>query len=170
MIMSGYRMLQAFAALAALVLLAACAGYEPLPTQEPLRIAVAPINNASGPPQFIAPLARTLREALAHDARWRLVTDPDEAQIVLRVTVLDQVRETVARDPGDTGRPLSFYETLRLALTWESDLPAPWAPSGQAVIEVDTLLYAQPGTAESERAALAELARDASRNVLETLR
>ena len=167
--MTGCRIFQAFAAIAALFLLAACAGYEPLPTREPLRIALAPVVNEAGPPQFIAPLTRSLREALAHDARSQLVSDPDQAEVLLRIIVLEQVRETVARDPRDTGRPLSFYETLRLALIWESDLPAPWSPDERSLVEVDTLLYAQPGTAESERAALAELAREASRNILEKL-
>ncbi|MFO7724475.1 MAG: LPS assembly lipoprotein LptE [Oceanipulchritudo sp.] len=170
MTMSPFRSIQAVAGMLTLFLLAACAGYEPLPEREPLRIAVAPVINESGLAQFSAPLARTLREDLAHNPHWRLVSDPDDAEVVLRVTVLEKVRETVARDPTDTGRPLSFYESLRLALTWESDFPAPWSPAERALVEVDTLLYAQPGTAETERAALSELARDASRNILEKLR
>jgi len=152
----------------ALLVAPGCAHYAPPAAEAPVRIALAPVVNEAGPPQLIAPLARNLREALAHAPRWELV-EPDRADALLRVTVLPLRREALSRDPADTGRPLSFYETLVLAVEWDSALPPPWGDAAVIRIEADTLLYSQPSQVTSEAMALPALAQDLARKVLERL-
>ena len=145
--------------------MAGCAHYKAVGNAEATRVALAPIINEAEVPQIIAPLARNLRERLNHSPNWRLVDEAD-AEVILRVTLTSRERDAVARDPVDTGRPLSHYDTLFLNLEWESDLPAPWGPRPVTRIEADTLLYAQPSLVTGETAAAAELADELARKIV----
>ncbi len=154
--------------LPALLAAPGCTHYAPPPARPPVRIALAPVVNEGGPPQLIAPLARSLREGLAHAPNWELV-EPDRAEAVLRVTVLPLRREALSRDPADTGRPLSFQDTLALTVEWDSAEPPPWGGEPVLRVEADTLLYAQPSQVTAEAMALPALAQDLARKVLERL-
>ena len=148
--------------------LAGCQNYAPLQTEEPLRIAVGPVVSQSGVPQVIAPLSRNLREHLNHAEGWTLVGEPD-AEVVLHIEVLGLDRDAVARDPADTGRPLSYYETLKVALRWESELPPPWGSESTRIIEGDALIFAQPSLLSSESVALAEMAEAIARKIIDEI-
>lgn len=140
-----------------IILLSGCAGYEPLREPEsPVRLAVGPIINHSSLPQVIAPLARNLRERLAQSSRFQLVPE-ESAEVVLHVTVDELDRSTMARDPRDTGRPLSYLDILKVTIEWRGSPQAPWGDQPM-VVEVDQLLYAQPSLIDSESAALAAMA------------
>jgi hypothetical protein len=147
------------------VFLAGCSSYAPVRQAEPRTIALRPIINKSEAPQVIAPLSRNLREALAHSGDWRLV-EGESADVVLQITVLELDRGTISRDPGDTGRPLSYYEELKASIEWQSELPAPWGAKPVTVVSANTLLYAQPSLVSAESAAMGELANDLAARIL----
>jgi hypothetical protein len=94
---------------------------------------------------------------------------PGEASNLLQVTVLERTRDPVARNPDDTGRPLSYFETLLLRVTWEGTAPAPWGTAEARFVEVPTLVYAQPSLVSTEAAALAEWTAAAAREVVALL-
>ena len=141
----------------AAVLIGGCSQYAPLESREPVTIALAPVVNRSSLPQFIAPLSRNVRERLAHSRNWILV-EPAEADAVLRLTIEEIERRAMARDPEDTGRPLSFEEVIRVSVEWDSPLPPPWGPEPVLIIETDQILYAQPSLVDAETATLSEMA------------
>ncbi len=146
-----------------------CANYSPLmPKQEPVQIAVLPLANESDIPQIIAPLSRNLREKLAHSPNWELVGE-DEAEAKLHLTVLELEKRTMARDPRDTGRPLSFHEEIRVAVEWISDLPAPWGTSKVIEVSSDQILYGQPSLVDSRTSATAGLADRLADKILQRL-
>lgn len=149
--------------------MAGCSSYSPVvPAQRPVRIAVAPIVNESDLPQIIAPLARNIREKLAHSPNWELV-DEEIAEAKLRLTVLPLVRRSMARDPRDTGRPLSFYEEIRLSVEWASELPAPWGPDNVIEVSGDQILYAQPSLTDARVSATAGMAERLAEKILQRL-
>jgi hypothetical protein len=146
-----------------------CAGYEPLGTHgEQMDIAVAPVINESELAQIIAPLARNVREGIAHSPNWRLVSEED-AEAVLRLTILEVERDALARDPEDTGRPLSFHELVRVAVEWDSSSPAPWGENPVIEVESDQILYAQPSLVNSQAMAMSQLADRLAAKVLQKL-
>lgn len=147
------------------LLLAGCAGYAPDPVREPLTLHLPPVINESTAPQLIAPLARNLRERLLHDRNWKLGSS-SQADAVLTVRIHDLERDPVSRDPADTGRPLSYLERLHIRLEWDSSIPAPWGSDETTQIEVESLLYAQPGLIQSESIAYAEMADRAAAEIL----
>jgi len=151
-----------------ILLLAGCAHYAPPEEPVTLRLALAPIVNQAEVPQVIAPLARNLREKMAHSRRFRL-TEPAEADAILHLTLVGYNRRAMARDPEDTGRPLSFLETLRVNLDWESELPPPWGPETRHRVETEANLYGQPGLVASEYAALAAMADDLAEKIIRQL-
>ncbi len=152
-----------------LVGLTGCTGYAPLETaREPVSVEVLPVINQSELPQIIAPLARNIRERVAHSPNWRL-TSGSRAEVQLQVRVLSFQRDEIARDPKDTGRPLSFNETVRISIEWISDLPPPWGDQSVVVVESDQLLYAQPSLVDSEMVAMAEMAERLSDKVIQQL-
>jgi hypothetical protein len=149
--------------------LAGCAGYEPLETGDaPVAVAVAPVINLSELPQVIAPLSRNVREGIGHSPNWRLVSEA-EADAILRLTVVSLEREALARDPQDTGRPLSFKEVVRVKVEWDSELPAPWGPADSVEVESDHVLYAQPSLVNAETMATAQLADRLANKILQKL-
>jgi hypothetical protein len=154
-------------ALASLLALSGCRGYVPAAPEGETRVAIAPIMNESGPPQLIAPLARNLRERLHHARGWRVVDEAD-ADATLRIRVSAHRREAISRDPADTGRPLSYFETVQLEVEWDGASP-PWGDDPVRRIEADTLLYAQPSLVTAESAALAGIADDLARQLLALL-
>lgn len=150
--------------------LAGCSSYNPVVQDRPVtRLALAPVINESEIPRIIAPLSRNLREELQHAPEWRLVSG-DEADAILEVRIVALDRDAVARVPEDTGRPLSYYETIRIVLEWNGSVPAPWGSAPRRSIQADSLLYAQPSLIESERAAVAELAAELAREIVLELR
>ncbi|HSH09343.1 MAG TPA: LPS assembly lipoprotein LptE [Oceanipulchritudo sp.] len=120
-------------------------------------IALLPVVNNTELPQIIAPLARNVREKIAHSPGWDLVGE-DEAEVTLQITVTSFNRTALARDPSDTGRPLSYREVIRVSLEWISDLPPPWGDDPVTVVESDQILYAQPSLVNSEAGAMVEIA------------
>ena len=151
--------------------LAGCAGYAPVQTaDEPVAIAVAPVVNQSELAQIIAPLARNLREGIAHSPNWRL-TGEESAAAVLRLTVLDLEQDALARDPQDTGRPLSLNRVLRFRfrVEWDSPPPPPWG--GEPVIEgeTDQIIYAQPSRVNAQTTATAQMADRLAAAILQKL-
>jgi len=158
----------AIASLITALILAGCSGYEPIPAKAPLLLHLAPVVNESAAPQIIAPLSRNLREHLLHDRNWTLVS-ADSADVVLHIRVTERQRTPVARDPADTGRPLSFRESLLLEVEWDSSLPAPWGSSSTTVLELESLIYSQPGLIQSESTAYGEMAERAAREILSRL-
>ena len=145
--------------LAAFVLgLSGCSSYEVVkPAPKPVRIALLPVNNTSDLPRIIAPLARNLRERLAHSPNWELV-DADRAEARLLVTVTDLDRQAISRNPQDTGRPLSFREEVMVEVEWKSSLPCPWGPSNTFVTSSDHIIYAHRSLPDASESAIAALA------------
>ncbi len=152
-----------------LLLLGGCAGYEALePSGAPVRLTVQPVLNETELPQIIAPLSRNLREKLAHSPNWKLVDEAD-AEAALQVTVSGFTRSSLARDPGDTGRPLSYMEEIELTVEWISDLPPPWGPEPTVTVRTDQLLYSQPSLTSAESVAMAEIADRLAEKILQQL-
>lgn len=151
-----------------LLWLAGCAGYRPVAAEHTMRIALAPVISQSGVPLLIGPLSRQLREGLLHAHGWELVP-VERAEAVLHVEVLGLEREATARDPSDTGRPLSTYETLRIALRWESEQAPPWGAEPRIILEADALIYAQPGLLAAESVSLTEMAEVLARKIIEQI-
>ena len=149
--------------------LAGCAGYAPVQTaDEPVAIAVAPVVNQSELAQIIAPLARNLREGIAHSPNWRL-TGEESAAAVLRLTVLDLEQDALARDPQDTGRPLSFNSILRVRVEWDSPLPPPWGGDPVIEVETDQIIYSQPSLVNAQTTATAQMADRLAAAILQKL-
>jgi hypothetical protein len=147
------------------IFLAGCSSYKPVRQAETRTIALAPILNESDVPQIIAPISRNLREALNHSADWRIV-DPEAADVLLQITVLQRQRSAISRDPDDTGRPLSYYEELTVSVSWESDLPPPWGNEPVTTVSANTILYSQPSLAVAESAVMGKLADDIAQKIL----
>ena len=146
-----------------------CSGYAPLePTAEPMAIAVAPVINESELAQVIAPLVRNVREGIAHSPNWELVGE-DEAEAVLRLTVRDLERQALARDPEDTGRPLSFRNVLRVTAEWDSEYAAPWGSDATTEVETDQIIYAQPSLVNAQSTATAQMADRLAEQILQKL-
>lgn len=156
------------AGLGLLLVFAGCQNYQPVHSGEPLGIALAPIVSQSGVPQIVAPLSRNLHEQLNHAPNWKLVGD-DNADVLLTIKVLGLNREAIARDPADTGRPLSYYESLQVSVEWGSDLPPPWGADPVTTVEASTVIYAQPGLVGGESIAATELADSLARKIVERL-
>jgi len=151
------------------VAMCGCTSYSPVSSnQKPVKVAVLPIVNESDLPQIIAPLARNLREKLAHSPNWDLV-GKETAEAKLQVTVLALEKRAMARDPRDTGRPLSFYEELRVSVEWISELPAPWAPADEILVTSDLVLYGQPSLTDSRTSATAGLADRLADKILQRM-
>lgn len=150
------------------VLLGGCRHYEPVANEEVTFIAIVPVINEAEVPQIIAPLSRNLRERLNHSPSWQIVEEAS-ADAVLQVTVTRRERDAVARDPEDTGRPLSYYETIYVKLEWISEEAPPWGNDPVTRVEVDTLIYAQPGRVASESVAMTEMANDLARKIVARL-
>lgn len=149
--------------------LAGCAGYAPVEAPAaPVSIAVAPVINESELAQIIAPLTRNLREGIAHSPNWRLTAE-DQAEAVLRLTILDLRQDALARDPADTGRPLSFNTTLRVRVEWDSTQPAPWGGDPVIEVETDQILYAQPSLVNAQTTATAQMADRLAEAILQKL-
>lgn len=151
--------------LALLFLSAGCSSYAPVRASETRTIALAPVLNESDVPQVIAPLSRNLREAINHSAGWQLASE-DEAEVLLRLTVLRLDRDAISRDPEDTGRPLSYYQKLLVSVRWESDIPPPWGDQPVSIVSADTVLYSQPSLTVAENAAVSELAEEIAEKTL----
>jgi len=152
-----------------LILLAGCVGYESLDTpDDPVRLAILPIQNESELPQIIAPLARNVREKVAHARGWELSSEAN-AEAALRITVSDFNRYALARDPGDTGRPLSYFEEFEVKVEWISELPAPWGPDPEVTITTDQIMYSQPSLTNAESVAMAEIADRLAEKILQRL-
>jgi hypothetical protein len=154
--------------LAMLFLFAGCRNYQPVHSGEPVRISLAPIVSQTGVAQVVAPLSRNLHEKLNHAPNWKLVGD-GSAEVVLVINVLGLNREAIARDPADTGRPLSYYESLRVSIEWVSDLPPPWGTEPISTVEASTLVYAQPSLTGAESIAVTEMAEELARKIVERL-
>ena len=158
-----------FLVLIPVLLLGGCAGYEVLePAAEPVHLAVLPVLNDSELPQIIAPLARNLREKVAHSPNWKLV-NAEDADAALQVTVRNFTRSALARDPGDTGRPLSYLEEVEVTVEWISELPPPWGPQATVNVRTDQLLYSQPSLTNAESVAMAEIADRLAEKILQQL-
>jgi hypothetical protein len=153
---------------AVLLLVAGCQNYQPVQSADPMRIALAPIISQTGVAQVIAPLSRNLHEELNHSANWKLVGE-DSAEVILAIKVLGLNREAIARDPADTGRPLSYYESLQVSIEWISELPPPWGDKSITTVESSTLIYAQPSLPGAESIAVTELAADLARKIVDRL-
>ncbi|MEX0332642.1 MAG: LPS assembly lipoprotein LptE [Puniceicoccaceae bacterium] len=151
------------------VVLSGCAGYEPVETaDEPVAIAVAPVINESDLAQIIAPLTRNLREGIAHSPNWRL-TGEDTAAAVLHLTIVELEQDALARDPADTGRPLSFNSILRVKVEWESELPPPWGGDPVIEVETDQIIYSQPSLVNAQTTATAQMADRLAAAILQKL-
>ncbi|MGA1205729.1 MAG: LPS assembly lipoprotein LptE [Opitutales bacterium] len=149
--------------------MAGCSSYSPVPVSEdPVQVAVLPVINESGLPQIVAPLARNLREKVAHSANFELVP-AEAAEAKLRVTVLDLDSEALARDSRDTGRPLSYYEEVRVSVEWISDLPAPWGTDQPIIVSADQILYAQPALVDARTNATAGVAERLAEMIVQRL-
>lgn len=155
--------------LVAILGLTGCSSYEPLTTDGgPTELAVLPIINDSTLPQIIAPLARNVREKIAHSPHW-ILSDAESAEASVQITVLAIDRRAMARDPEDTGRPLSYHDVVRISLEWQGGGPAPWGTDPVVYLETDLVLYAQPGLVDAEAVAMAEIADRLAEKVIQQL-
>jgi hypothetical protein len=156
--------------LAALLLgLAGCTSYEAVtPAASQVRIALLPIANQSDLPQIIAPLARNLREQLAHSPNWDLVNE-DRADVKLQVTVQSMNRRAISRDPEDTGRPISFREEVVVDVEWISDLPCPWGPDNILRTSSDHILYTQPSLPDASASGTAAMTDRIASKIVERM-
>jgi len=146
-----------------------CSNYTPLTAPaEPTALAVAPVINESELPRIIAPLSRNVREGIAHSPNWKLVSESN-AEVVLRITVLGVERVALARDPKDTGRPLSFHEVVQVSVEWDGEGPAPWGDDPVVTVESDHILYTQPSLVNASTMAMAPLADRLAGKILQKL-
>ncbi|MEY3000775.1 MAG: hypothetical protein RL648_989 [Verrucomicrobiota bacterium] len=150
--------------LAVLIPLGACRHYQVDPIGEKRGLKIAPILNETDLPHLIAPLSRTLREAISHDPRWTLVR-PEDTAPTLHVRLLSDSRSVISRDPTDTGRPLSITQTISAEFWWEKE-PDSTDTFSMRRIEVEGMLYTQPGLLASQDGLLAELADQLAREIL----
>jgi hypothetical protein len=151
------------AALAVTALLAllinGCAGYRPLAHAAPVTLRIPPIVNEANIPSLIVPLQRELRAAIAN-TRGYAITDQDfaaDAQLI--ITLSDISQRSMGRDAADTGRPVSFLQTIEVRLDWHGDLPSPWG-GPTTVVAVDMPLHPVPSLADARAALTPQLARD----------
>ncbi|MDR1816599.1 MAG: LPS assembly lipoprotein LptE [Puniceicoccales bacterium] len=83
-------------------------------------IALAPVVNDSAAPSVQALLHAQLADALAAESGITLVSDPDNADALLRVRLTRYTTEVLATDPTDTGLGTSFTLTLTARSTLEN--------------------------------------------------
>lgn len=150
-----------------LLFLAGCVGYQPV-DQVDREIALAPVLNQDGPPGLAGPLSRSLREKLAASPNWNLLP-ADKAAPVLHVALTATERDVLANDPADTGRPLSYRQTVEVRLRWEGGAP-PWGgSSSERVLRIQIQLFAQPSLVEAGQSALPDLADRIARRIVQEM-
>lgn len=148
--------------------LAGCVGYRPI-DQVDRELALAPVLNEDGPPGLAGPLSRSLREKLGASPNWNLLP-ADNAGAVLHITLTATERDVLANDPADTGRPLSYRQTVEVRLRWEGGAPPPWGGSSpERVLRTQIQLFAQPSLVEAGQSALPDLADRLARRIVQEL-
>ncbi|OAM90754.1 LPS assembly lipoprotein LptE [Termitidicoccus mucosus] len=111
---SRFRILACFAAVACLLLSAACSHYR-LGTGGTLAFStlyVAPVENEANLPQGAALFSTQLREAFLRDSRVTLVNDPASADATLTVELVRLDRAMTSARTYDTGLARKFDLTL----------------------------------------------------------
>lgn len=95
-----------------------CSHYqiESVEATDTVRVFVAPVQTATFVPRIGADLSRQVREAFAADPRIQLAASPSDASHTLRLTVRDYRQTTLAGFSGDTGKPASVEERVRVDL------------------------------------------------------
>ena len=78
---------------------------------------VAPVENRALLPQAQALVAAEIRDALLKDGRVTVVTTPEAADAVIRVSLVGYDRDVQAANPADTGLAREFALNLRAACT-----------------------------------------------------
>ncbi|NBD37560.1 MAG: hypothetical protein GVY10_03215 [Verrucomicrobia bacterium] len=150
-----------------LLVLAGCVGYQPV-DQVDREVALAPVLNEDGPPGLTGPVSRSLREKLGASPNWNLLP-AENAAAVLHVTLTTTERDVLANDPADTGRPLSYRQTVEVRLRWEGGAP-PWGGSSpERVLHTQIQLFAQPSLVEAGQSALPDLADRLARRIVQEL-
>jgi hypothetical protein len=140
-----------------LTLLGGCVGYAPVETSTnpPVAIQLDPIVNRTDSSGIIAPLSRAVREEIAHSPFLELGSTDGP---IIRLTLIERDRQSLARDPEDTGRPLSYEETLAMRIQIESADAHPLAELNGGILMADVQTYAALNFPEASSAASAELA------------
>lgn len=97
----------------ALGLINGCGIYQPGPGYSPpfQRIHLAPIETEALTPGFARLLDNSLRQTLHRDQRVRLV-EMEQAEVILRVRLLEFSEDLSAFSPEDTGRPVSMRNRI----------------------------------------------------------
>lgn len=156
------------------LILSGCAGYrptQPLSESGQTNLQLLPIVNEASLAGIIGPLNRHLRAGLAGSHNWRVVDDsPASAQ--LRVVITGNSTRALARDPADTGRPISFLDNLTARLEWNGRTPAPWSKTanGRAIeVTAEALIYPNPSLVDARAQTIEQLARDLAAAIIAEL-
>ena len=78
---------------------------------------VAPVENRAMLPQAQAVIATQICDALQKDGRVTVISAPESADAVLRVSLVGYDREVEAANPADTGLARKFALNLRVSCT-----------------------------------------------------
>lgn len=150
----------ALAVTALLVLLiSGCAGYRPLAQAPTVALHIPPIVNEANIPSLIAPLQRELRAAIANNRGYTITDQASAADAQLMITLSSVSQRSMGRDSTDTGRPVSFLQTVEIRLDWLGNVPSPWG-SSTTLVTVDMPLHPVPSLADARAALTPQLARD----------
>jgi len=152
----------------ALCLTAGCAGYRlGAPASADLAgrtLHVAPAINETLEPRLTEFVTTALRRQVQKDGTFRLVTDPHEADLLLRVTVTALDRHSVSFNPADIVRPQDF-EVILHARAEVRD-----RRSGRVrldrTFEGRRLMRIGPDLTSSERQTLPLVAEDLARQII----
>ncbi len=106
---------------------------------DPITVFIEPVQSAAYVPRIGADLARQVRETFAADPRIRLAASPDAADRQLRLTVRDYRQTTLAGFSGDTGKPASVEERVRVDL----EILSPSTPPSESSVEGSITTYAR---------------------------
>lgn len=148
--------------------LGGCAHYEAPRDRVSQPIQLAPIVNNSTLPQISAPLAKQLRRAIATDRHWHLSSHPQAPMLQILIAEVDY--RSMARNPDDTGQPLSVAQTVRVRFEWLNEhVPIGWDAQIHTDIAVDSLLYTAEGLVGARSQDTQRVAHETARSIMARL-
>lgn len=128
-------------------------------------IYIAPVAVETMLPQAQAVAGTAIREAFARDGRVRLAENPDEAEAVLKVTLVGYDREVATVRADDTGRARRFDISLRARCTL-TDRRTGRTLFADRVFTAKRGIFTDSGQQQAEYENLPLLAADLARQLL----
>lgn len=164
-------MLNVSLCLAALFVLAGCAGYHLGPVNEAVAgaktIEIQPFNNQTLQPRLGDTVTQSLRERLQTDGTYRLVTRSDSGDVVVTGVIRQYTREGLGFLNADVTTPENYRVDLVAHVTARDRL------SGKTILDKDvrghTIVHIGNDLASAEREAMPLLAEDLAQNISELL-